>query len=111
MHEVSLPQHTGGNCLEGCPGEEWHAACLQQNLDWTDFVRCNDLGVFKGLGGGIPHAHTAGTTNLVVTVAAALYFGFATRQLNLGWIYDSYVPLMSAAIGLSFALSAGASHK
>lgn len=56
------------------------------------------------------HAHTAGTTNLVVTVAVALYFGFATRQLNLGWIYDSYVPLMSAAIALSFALSAGASH-
>jgi hypothetical protein len=49
----------------------------------------------------------AGTTNLVVTVAAAVYFGFVTRQLNLGWIYDSYVPLMSAAIALSFALSAG----
>ena len=47
-------------------------------------------------------------TNLVVTLAAAAYFGFGTRQLNLGWIYDSYVPLMSAAIALSIALSAGA---
>ena len=50
----------------------------------------------------------AGVTNLVVTLAAAAYLGFGTRQLNLGWIYDSYVPLMSAAIALSFALSVGA---
>lgn len=49
----------------------------------------------------------AGVTNLVVTLAAAAYLGFGTRQLNLGWIYDSYVPLMSAAIALSFALSVG----
>ena len=44
----------------------------------------------------------------MVTLAAAAYLGFGTRQLNLGWIYDSYVPLMSAAIALSFALSVGA---
>ena len=46
-------------------------------------------------------------TNLAITLAAAAYWGFATRQLNMGWIYDSYVPLMSAAIALSFALSLG----
>ncbi|KAK9839777.1 hypothetical protein WJX81_000641 [Elliptochloris bilobata] len=48
-----------------------------------------------------------GTSNLVVTLAAALYFGFVTRQLNLGRIYDSYVPLMGTAIALSFAVSLG----
>ena len=46
----------------------------------------------------------------MATLAAAAYWGFATRQLNLAWIYDSYVPLMSAAIALSFALSLGVFH-
>lgn len=57
--------------------------------------------------GQVTRARRAGVTNLVFTLAAAAYWGFVTHQLNLGWIYDSYVPLMSAAIALSFALSLG----
>ena len=42
----------------------------------------------------------------VVTVAAALWFGFVTKQLDLGWVYDNYLPLMTAAILFSISLSA-----
>lgn len=40
-----------------------------------------------------------------MTVGAALWLGFGSRQLNLGWAYDQYLPLMSATIVLSAALA------
>ncbi|KAK9807643.1 hypothetical protein WJX72_005150 [[Myrmecia] bisecta] len=41
----------------------------------------------------------------VVTISAALYFGFYTNQLYLGWIYDNYTALLAAAILFSFGLA------
>ena len=38
-----------------------------------------------------------------MTVAIGL--GFGTRHLRLGWLYDNYVALMSAAVLLSFLVS------
>jgi len=37
---------------------------------------------------------------------AMAYFGFYNGLLNLSWVYDSFVPLLSAATLFSFALSA-----
>ena len=34
-----------------------------------------------------------------------LYFGFYRGSLNLGWVYDNYVPLMTASILFSTALT------
>lgn len=44
--------------------------------------------------------------NLTVTLAVLGYYGFVTRQLDLGWLYDNFVPLMSASVAFSWALSA-----
>ena len=52
------------------------------------------------------HTDCAGTKNLVVTMLAVAYFGFYRQTLNLSWVYDSFVPLLSAATLFSFALSA-----
>ena len=49
----------------------------------------------------------AGLQNLVLSLAAVAYFGFWRRgALPLSWVYDNYVPLMTAAVLFSFALSA-----
>ncbi|KXZ54584.1 hypothetical protein GPECTOR_4g649 [Gonium pectorale] len=40
-----------------------------------------------------------------LTYGAALYFGFYTRQLDLGWLYDNYAPLLTASVLFSAALS------
>lgn len=50
--------------------------------------------------------HATGSMNLAVTLAVVAYFGFYTQQLNLAWIYTDFVPLLSAAVLFSFALSA-----
>ncbi|GFR49051.1 hypothetical protein Agub_g11077 [Astrephomene gubernaculifera] len=42
---------------------------------------------------------------LVLTYGAALYFGFYTRQLDLGWLYDNFAPLLTASLLFSSALS------
>ncbi|KAI3438180.1 hypothetical protein D9Q98_000617 [Chlorella vulgaris] len=47
-----------------------------------------------------------GLRNMVVSVAAVLYFGFYRRSLDLGWVYDNYLPLITASIIFSAALSA-----
>lgn len=39
-------------------------------------------------------------------MGAALYLGFWRRSLDLGWVYDNYVPLITAAVLFSTALSA-----
>ena len=41
----------------------------------------------------------------VLTYGAALYFGFFTQQLNLGWLHDNFVPLLTASLIFSSALS------
>ena len=41
-----------------------------------------------------------------MTLAVVAYFGFYTQHLNLAWIYTNFVPLLSAAVLFSFALSA-----
>lgn len=51
----------------------------------------------------VPHA---GVRNLGVTLAVVGYFGFYTQQLDLAWVYINFVPLLSAAVLFSFALSA-----
>ena len=48
----------------------------------------------------------AGTRNLTVTVLALAYFGFYKQVLDLSWVYDNFVPLLSAATLFSFTLSA-----
>ena len=47
-----------------------------------------------------------GTRNLTVTMLALAYFGFYRQLLDLSWVYDNFVPLLSAATLFSFALSA-----
>lgn len=46
-----------------------------------------------------------GLRNFIVTLGLVGYFGFYRRILNLGWAYDNYVPLMTASVCFSFALS------
>ena len=53
-----------------------------------------------------PPARCAGLRIFLLVLAAAGYLGFYKRALDLGWVYDNYVPLMGAAIAFSFALSA-----
>lgn len=48
----------------------------------------------------------AGSRNLVVTLLALAYFGFYRQMLDLSWVYDNFVPLLSAATLFSFGLSA-----
>ena len=48
----------------------------------------------------------AGTRNLVITMLALAYFGFYRHMLDLSWVYDNFVSLLSAATLFSFALSA-----
>lgn len=47
----------------------------------------------------------AGVRNLGVTLAIVAYFGFCTKQLDLSWVHDNFVPLLSAAVLFSFAMS------
>lgn len=47
----------------------------------------------------------AGLQNYVISLAAVLYFGFYRRSLPLGWVYDNYVPLITASIIFSGVLS------
>lgn len=47
-----------------------------------------------------------GLKNFVITVGFALYFGFFRNDLNLSWLYDNYVPLMTSAIAFSLLFSA-----
>ena len=46
-----------------------------------------------------------GLRNFLLTVGIAVYLGFFTPYLNLSWLYDNYVPLMTSAILFSFGLS------
>ena len=46
-----------------------------------------------------------GLKNFVLTMCMTIYFGFFTPFLNLSWLYDNYVPLMTSAILFSFCLS------
>ena len=40
-----------------------------------------------------------------MTVGAAAFLSFGSPQLNLGWVYDNYLPLMTASVLLSSALA------
>ena len=46
MHEVSQPQHLGGNCLEGCPGEDDESHVWRIPWEWMVFVG-RDLSVWE----------------------------------------------------------------
>lgn len=50
-------------------------------------------------------AHSPGELNFWITLVAVAVFGFWFRVVDLGWAYDNYVALMSAAIVVSWALS------
>lgn len=41
----------------------------------------------------------------VLLYGTVLYFSFYTRQLDLGWLYDQFAPLLTASIIFSTALS------
>lgn len=41
----------------------------------------------------------------IITIGAAWYFGFFHRSLNLSWVYDNYVPLLTSSIIFSSLLS------
>lgn len=43
--------------------------------------------------------------NLTVTLAVIGYYGFYTRQLPLAWVYNNFLPLLSASVAFSWALS------
>ena len=64
-------------------------------------IWCFLVSVFKSIA---KRDNFTGVWNLVITLAAALY-GFRSGKLNLAWIYDNYLPLLTAAVGFSFALS------
>ena len=51
-------------------------------------------------------AMLAGLANFVITIAAVLWFGFVTRQLDLAWLHAHFLPLMAATTVLAFGLSA-----
>jgi hypothetical protein len=42
---------------------------------------------------------------LVVVYAAAVYLGFVERRVDLGWMYDNYVPLLTGSCALSVTLT------
>lgn len=46
-----------------------------------------------------------GLQNMVISVGLVLYLGFYRRSLDLGWVYDNYVPLITASIIFSAGLS------
>ena len=48
----------------------------------------------------------AGTRNLTVTALALGYFGAYRGLLDLSWVYDNFIPLLTASVLFSFALSA-----
>lgn len=43
----------------------------------------------------------------MITLAAVWYFGFHTKLVDLAWIYDNFLPLLSAAVSFTFILSVG----
>ena len=47
----------------------------------------------------------AGMRNLTVTLAVLGYFAVHTRQLDLGWVYDNYLPLLTSSLLVSWALA------
>lgn len=53
-----------------------------------------------------PSASPAGLQNLALSLGGVLYFGFWRGSLPLGWVYDNYVPLITASVLFSAALSA-----
>lgn len=48
----------------------------------------------------------AGTRNLFVTLLAVAYVGIYRQTCDLSWVYDNFIPLLSASVLFSFALSA-----
>lgn len=52
-----------------------------------------------------PPNHRPAFRIFLITYGAALYFGFVSRQLDLGWLYDNFAQLLTAAIIFSSALS------
>lgn len=88
----------------------WNA--LLTFLCWMLFQICLHLLVPGGMAEGVilPDGSRlkyklTGLTNFFVTIGIAIYFGFFTSSLNLSWLYDNYVPLMTSAILFSFCLS------
>ena len=52
-----------------------------------------------------PSPGPAGLRSMVITLGAVLYFGFWRRSWDLGWVYDNYLPLVTASVICSAALS------
>lgn len=56
---------------------------------------------------GVEKGHCAGRYNLLISLAAVWYFGFHRKLVDLAWIYDNFLPLLSAAVSFTFLLSLG----
>ena len=50
-------------------------------------------------------AASAGFLCLVVVYATAVYVGFVQQSVDLGWMYDHYVPLLTGSCLLSVTLT------
>ena len=53
----------------------------------------------------IPSLLSVGLYNFWITMALVLALSFATQTVDLGWVYDNYVPLLTASLVLSVSLS------
>lgn len=72
-----------------------------------------DSRITYSLNGTPKLCNTAGLYNLWMTIALVLLLSFATDTVNLGWIYDNYLPLLTASLIMSSSLALGlfvASH-
>ncbi len=74
-------------------------------MTWCAVVDLGQVGPQPArLAGSTPflcHITYAGMQNLVVTLALVFGLGFATDVLNLGWVYDNYLPLFTASLIVS----------
>lgn len=65
-----------------------------------------ELGVPLRTGKRLTYKFT-GRYNLLISLAAVWYFGFHRKLVDLAWIYDNFLPLLSAAVSFTFLLSLG----
>ena len=48
---------------------------------------------------------TAGMLVLLIVYSAAVYLGFFAKVIDLGWMYDNYLALLTGSLAISVTLS------
>ena len=71
----------------------------------SNFVPCLAISMSMHMGSRRLGEVCAGNYNLAATLAVVYYCGFYRKSVNLAWIYDQFLPLMTAAILFSLLLS------